>query len=194
VPVWWSARLAQHGALYDLSGSDRRGGAGAHRLGLSARAQSYTLEDKSASSEPERWFELDVLPLKRRERGALLVYEDVSRGQRAEREAQRLRNDLSHERSIVNLLCFQGCQDLSTSNRHDGRSGALLSASFTSSLMATQYASMEFRARTEGCFSADQADAECIPLTASRLGTSCLAHTSESARNFRSTKSAHPRR
>ena len=63
---------------------------------LSGRALTHALEYRNPSADQERWFEMSVLPLKRPDGGALVFHLDITARHRAEVEAQRLRNDLSH--------------------------------------------------------------------------------------------------
>jgi len=63
---------------------------------LSGRALAHTLEYRNPARDQDRWFEMSVLPLKRPEGGAVVFHLDMTARHRAEVEAQRLRNDLSH--------------------------------------------------------------------------------------------------
>ena len=62
---------------------------------LLARAPGYS-QEYSCPSEHGPWYELVIIPLRRQEGGALIFHLDVTSRVRAEGEAQRLRNELSH--------------------------------------------------------------------------------------------------
>ena len=62
---------------------------------LLAHAPGYS-QEYSCPSEHGPWYELVIVPLRRPEGGALIFHIDVTSRVRAEGEAQRLRNELSH--------------------------------------------------------------------------------------------------
>jgi PAS domain S-box-containing protein len=62
---------------------------------LLAHAPGYS-QEYSCPSEHGPWYELVIVPLRRQEGGALIFHIDVTSRVRAEGEAQRLRNELSH--------------------------------------------------------------------------------------------------
>jgi PAS domain S-box-containing protein len=70
--------------------------AAAIREVLSRRAQPNTIEYRNRVRDQECWFEMIVLPLQRAEGGAVVSHLDITPRHRAEVEAERLRNDLSH--------------------------------------------------------------------------------------------------
>src|SRR4051812_20935774 len=63
---------------------------------LNGRARANTVEYRNRACEQECWFEMIVLPLQRPEGGAVVFHLDVTARRRAEVEAERLRNELSH--------------------------------------------------------------------------------------------------
>jgi two-component system sensor kinase FixL len=63
---------------------------------LDGSRAAFALEYASGAKDGDRWFAMSVLPLKRREGGAVVSHTDVTERKRAEMDAQQSRQELAH--------------------------------------------------------------------------------------------------